>query len=272
MPLEAYVAAIEAHPLARAVFVTSPSYNGFCADVPGLAAAAHAAGLPLVVDQAWGAHLRFSEALPLDAMAAGADAAVISVHKLLAGLSQASVVLATGDRLDVGATAHHGHDAAHHQPACADLPVDRRRPAADGRGRRGAVGRSPAPRRPRARPHRRHQWSHRARSRRGVAPGLGRLRPVRLTISAAAAGVTGYELERRLRADHAVAVEAADPHNIVANITFGDSEATVDRLVAALEAIAASALERLAGESGKRAAIAAAAEVAALHASRMQPA
>jgi len=89
VPLEAYVAAIERHPLARAAVVTSPSYNGFCADVPGIAAAAHAGGLPLVVDQAWGAHLRFSKALPVDAMAAGADAAVVSVHKLLSGLSQA---------------------------------------------------------------------------------------------------------------------------------------------------------------------------------------
>ena len=100
VPLERFVAALEEHPRARAVFVTSPSYNGFCADVPALAAAAHAAGLPLVVDQAWGAHLRFSTALPPDALAAGADAAVISVHKLLAGLSQASVVLARGVRVD----------------------------------------------------------------------------------------------------------------------------------------------------------------------------
>jgi arginine/lysine/ornithine decarboxylase len=53
VPLSRYVAALEAHSSARALFVTSPSYNGFCADVPGLAALAHAAGLPLVVDQAW---------------------------------------------------------------------------------------------------------------------------------------------------------------------------------------------------------------------------
>ncbi len=92
-------------------------------------------------------------------------------------------------------------------------------------------------------------------------PGSVDFDPVRLTISAAAAGVTGYELERRLRADHAVAVEAADPHNVVANITFGDSEATVDRLVAALDTIAASALASAVGggdESVKGAAIAAA--------------
>ncbi|MGZ4199226.1 MAG: aminotransferase class I/II-fold pyridoxal phosphate-dependent enzyme, partial [Thermoleophilia bacterium] len=100
VPLEAFASTIERHPKARAVFVTSPSYNGFCADVPVLATMAHDAGLPLVVDQAWGAHLRFAAGLPIDAMAAGADAAVISVHKLLAGLSQASVVLARGERVD----------------------------------------------------------------------------------------------------------------------------------------------------------------------------
>ena len=62
VPLSRYVVALEAHPGARALLVTLPSYNGFCADVPGLAALAHAAGLPLVVDQAWGAHLRFAVA------------------------------------------------------------------------------------------------------------------------------------------------------------------------------------------------------------------
>ena len=99
VPLEASLAALERHPRARAVFVTSPSYNGFCADVPGLAAVAHAAGVPLVVDQAW-APTALSAALPPDALAAGADAAVVSVHKLLAGLSQASVVLSRGARVD----------------------------------------------------------------------------------------------------------------------------------------------------------------------------
>ena len=261
VPLATYVAAIERHPRARAVFVTSPSYNGFCADVPALAAAAHAGGLPLVVDQAWGAHLRFSKALPPDAMAAGADAAVVSVHKLLAGLSQASIVLAKGERIDLGrlrimvtmlrttsplAVIYVSIDAARRQMVEGGEALwgEALRLAALARTRLAGVSGITVLGRDAASP-----------------PGSVDFDPVRLTISAAGLGLTGYELERRLRADHAIAVEAADPHNIVANITFGDSEATVDRLVVAFEAIAAGAVvagATQAGRSGKRAAIAAA--------------
>ncbi|MGD0996841.1 MAG: aminotransferase class I/II-fold pyridoxal phosphate-dependent enzyme [Thermoleophilia bacterium] len=253
VPLETYVAAIEAHPRARAVFATSPSYNGFCADVTGLATVAHAAGLPLVVDQAWGAHLRFSAALPLDAMAADADAAVISVHKLLAGLSQASVVFATGDRIDLDrlrTMVTMLRTTSPLAPIYLSIDAARRQMTASGEALWGKALRLAAL----------------ARTRLSAIAGIAVLDgddarqsgsvdfdPVRLTISAAGLGLSGYELERALRSDHAVAVEAADPHNIVANVTFGDSEATVERLVAAFEAISASVAASAAPSAGSNA-------------------
>jgi len=254
VPLERFVAALEEHPRARAVFVTSPSYNGFCADVPALAAAAHAAGLPLVVDQAWGAHLRFSTALPPDALAAGADAAVISVHKLLAGLSQASVVLARGVRVDpdrLRGMVSMLRTTSPLAPIYLSIDAARRQMIARGEPLWGEA----------------LSLAALARKRLGAIPGVAVLGaddarqpgsvgfdPVRLTLSLVALGLAGYELERRLRADHALAVEAADPHNVVVNITFGDSAATVDRLVGAVAAVAAEA----ASQSGNEAATVAA--------------
>lgn len=77
-------------PDVTALFVTSPSYVGTISDIPALADAAHGLGIPLVVDQAWGAHLDF---LPdRGAMAQGADITVTSVHKALMGYSQTAVV------------------------------------------------------------------------------------------------------------------------------------------------------------------------------------
>jgi lysine decarboxylase len=71
-------------------FATSPSYIGTLSDVAGLAAVAHGRGEPLIIDQAWGAHLDF---LPEGgAMRAGADVVVTSVHKALLGYSQTAVV------------------------------------------------------------------------------------------------------------------------------------------------------------------------------------
>ena len=71
-------------------FATSPSYVGTLSDVAALAAAARARREPLVIDQAWGAHLDF---LPEGgAIRQGADFAVTSVHKSLLGYSQTAVV------------------------------------------------------------------------------------------------------------------------------------------------------------------------------------
>lgn len=86
--------ALTAHPEARAVLVTSPSYVGTCADVGAIAAVTRAVGVPLVVDAAWGAHLGSHPALPPHPFAAGADAVVTSAHKTLPALNQGAVVLA----------------------------------------------------------------------------------------------------------------------------------------------------------------------------------
>ena len=71
-------------------FATSPSYIGTISDVASLAAAAHGRQQPLVIDQAWGAHLDFMPGA--GAMRQGADLSVTSVHKALLGYSQTAVV------------------------------------------------------------------------------------------------------------------------------------------------------------------------------------
>ena len=101
--------AIEATPGARAAFIVSPTYYGMAADVKGCAEVAHAAGVPLVVDQSWGPHFGFHEKLPPTALSQGADAMLTSTHKIAGSLTQ-SAMLHVGnrsgrDRIDVGAVA-----------------------------------------------------------------------------------------------------------------------------------------------------------------------
>lgn len=91
---------LDAHPEAVSVFVGEPSYVGTAGDVTGLAEVAHEHDVPLVVDQAWGAHFGFHEAYPPHALAAGADAMVISAHKTLPAWSQAAMVLTRDERID----------------------------------------------------------------------------------------------------------------------------------------------------------------------------
>src|SRR5258708_23372709 len=93
-------AALEAHPGACAVFLGDPSYVGTVGDLAGHAAAAHDAGVPLVVDAAWAAHLGFHPDLPPHAIAAGADAMVTSAHKALPAYTQGALLMARTHRLD----------------------------------------------------------------------------------------------------------------------------------------------------------------------------
>jgi lysine decarboxylase len=79
-------------PDAQAAFVVSPTYYGMAADVEGLAEVAHAAGVPLVVDQSWGPHFGFHPDLPPSALEVGADAVVTSTHKIVGSLTQSALL------------------------------------------------------------------------------------------------------------------------------------------------------------------------------------
>jgi arginine decarboxylase len=97
---DALAAALDAMPDAVAAMVVSPTYFGACADVAGLARVAHRRGVPLVVDEAWGAHLRFHPALPPDALSCGADLVISSTHKIVGSLTQAAMLHLGSERID----------------------------------------------------------------------------------------------------------------------------------------------------------------------------
>jgi lysine decarboxylase len=94
-------AALDATPDAVAAMVVSPTYFGACADVAALAEIAHAHDKPLVVDEAWGAHMHFHPDLPQAALDAGADLVTSSTHKIVGSLTQAAMLhLGHGSRID----------------------------------------------------------------------------------------------------------------------------------------------------------------------------
>ncbi|MCB0864515.1 MAG: aminotransferase class I/II-fold pyridoxal phosphate-dependent enzyme [Solirubrobacterales bacterium] len=100
MTVEALERALDEDPLPVAVFVVSPTYFGAVADVAALAEAAHARNVPLVVDESWGAHLAFSDELPANALACGADVVLNSVHKLGGSLTQSAILHLGTERID----------------------------------------------------------------------------------------------------------------------------------------------------------------------------
>ncbi len=92
---------LDRYPQAKAVVVTSPTYEGIVSDLAGIAAAVHKRDKILIVDEAHGAHL---DLVPggQGAVAAGADLVIHSLHKTLPAMTQTALLHVNGDRVDRG--------------------------------------------------------------------------------------------------------------------------------------------------------------------------
>ncbi|MER6563767.1 ornithine decarboxylase [Streptomyces sp. NPDC001027] len=90
---------LRAHPEAKGMLLITPTDWGSCADIRGVAEVCHARDVPLIVDEAWGAHLPFHPDLPAWGMDADADLVVTSVHKMGGAIEQSSVFHLQGDRI-----------------------------------------------------------------------------------------------------------------------------------------------------------------------------
>lgn len=91
---------VEANPDVVAVVVTSPTYEGIVSDVAGIKKVLQPHNIPLIVDEAHGAHLPFIEELPASATSLGADIVVQSLHKTLPALTQTAIIHVNNKELD----------------------------------------------------------------------------------------------------------------------------------------------------------------------------
>ena len=85
---------------AQAVIITSPTYEGVVSEVREIASYLHEKGIPLIVDEAHGAHFKFSEEFPESAVKAGADIVINSIHKTLPALTQTALLHISGNYVD----------------------------------------------------------------------------------------------------------------------------------------------------------------------------
>ena len=91
---------LQKEPDIEAVMLTSPTYDGVVSEVREIAKIAHHYGVPLIVDAAHGAHFPFSSYFPEDAVSAGADVVIHSLHKTLPSLTQTAILHLNGNRID----------------------------------------------------------------------------------------------------------------------------------------------------------------------------
>ncbi|AHV94957.1 aminotransferase class I/II-fold pyridoxal phosphate-dependent enzyme [Paenibacillus sabinae] len=92
--------ALAAWPEAAGLLVTMPNYYGMGSDLAPLARACHDSGVPLLVDEAHGAHYGQHPELPPGALSCGADGVVQSTHKMLAAMTMGAMLHVQGPRLD----------------------------------------------------------------------------------------------------------------------------------------------------------------------------
>lgn len=134
IPLHELERALTENPIA--LLLTEPGYLGTLSDLSRLIERAHDAGIPVIVDAAWGGHFGFHEAMPSHPLQLGADAFVTSVHKALPGYSASALAIANSQFLD-RARLEQGFESTHTtSPAGAPLAsIDGVRALLQARGR-----------------------------------------------------------------------------------------------------------------------------------------
>jgi arginine/lysine/ornithine decarboxylase len=231
--------AFEAEPEAKGMLLVTPTDYGTCGDIAAIAEVCHEFDRPLIVDEAWGAHLPFHPDLPTWAMDAGADLCVTSVHKTGSAVEQSSVFHLQGDRVDPTVL-----------KACEDLlgttsPTSLVYATLDG-WRRQMVEHG-------------HQLlsvalslAKSVRAQIDALPGLhvmgdeflgpaAELDILKIVMDVSDLGISGYQAADWLRAHERVTVGLADHRRVVAQLTHADNPATGSILVHAMSALAEAA-------------------------------
>lgn len=237
--------AIKAHPDAKAILINNPTYYGICSDLKGLTEMAHAAGMKVLVDEAHGAHLHFTDKLPLSAMDAGADMSAVSMHKSGGSLTQSSLLL-VGDQMNpeyVRQIINLTQSTSASYLLMSSLDISRRNLALRGKesfekvielseyARReiNAIG---------------GYYAYSKELVDGVS--VCDFDVTKLSVYTQGIGLTGIEVYDLLRDEYDIQIEFGDIGNILAYISIGDRIQDIERLVGALADI-----KRLYSRDGK---------------------
>lgn len=214
------------------VVITSPTYEGVVSEIRQIGEVVHGRDIPLVVDEAHGAHFAWSEAMPETAMQQGADLVIESLHKTLPALTQTGLLHRGTDRVPAERVEHYlgiyetsspsyvlmgsisqcmqwlGEEGERQFPVYVDLLAKFRRQA--------------------------EKWKYLALWE------IPRKDPSKLVITTVDAPITGPELADRLRREYNMEVEMAAPEYLIAMTSVGDTPEGLQRFARALTEIDAA--------------------------------
>lgn len=248
--LDDAVKTMDEHPEAKAILLVYPNYYGVGVDIVNIVKEAHKRGLIVLVDEAHGPHLPFSENLPIEAVAAGADLVAQSTHKSVGSLTQTSWLLGQGDKINQRRITQMHQMLQSTSPNyifLASLDMARHQLATGGKKLVSSTV----------------DLSLYLRSELNKISGITTMEYTdiqdrvvnydctKVLIDAKDLGLTGVEFERILR-DYHIEVELVQAHHVLVLITIGDTKESVTALIQAVQAISDTVLSKSPESSNKR--------------------
>jgi arginine/lysine/ornithine decarboxylase len=228
--------AISKNPDAKAILVNNPTYYGICSDLRAITELAHLYNMYVLVDEAHGTHFYFGENMPVNAMAAGADMAAISMHKTGGSLTQSSFLLIS-DRLSPGHVRqiiNLTQTTSGSYLLLSSLDISRRNLALNGKKIFEKVTSLAGY----AREEINKIGGYYAFSSELVnADSVFAFDPTKLSIHTREIGLAGIEVYDILRDDYQIQIEFGDIGNILAILSVGDRALALERLVSSLSEI-----------------------------------
>jgi arginine decarboxylase len=220
--------ALEQHPDAKAVMIVYPTYYGVCTDVRAIAQITHQYNIPLLVDEAHGAHFAFHPELPISALLAGADLTVQSIHKTLGAMTQASMLHTQGNKVGSDRVSKALQLVQSTSPSyilLASLDAARQQMALHGKDLMSRT----------------LQLASEARNRIGQIPGLSVLNfppssfialdKTRLTVTVSGLGMTGFAADEILEEQLGVTCEFPSLQHLTFIISLGNTQEDIEQLV-----------------------------------------
>lgn len=222
---------------AKAVLIINPTYYGVATDIKKIADIVHSYDIPLIVDEAHGPHLAFSEKLPMSALEAGADICAQSTHKIIGSLTQGSLLHVKSKYVNPTRVQQILNLMQTTSPSyilMASLDCARRQIALEGRSllekaielckyTRDEINKIPGF----------YCFGEEVLGK----PGSYSFDSTKLTISSRELGITGFELDMILADKYHIQMELSDFYNVLAVGSFGDTKEGMDRLLSALKEI-----------------------------------
>lgn len=228
---------LKENPDAKAVLIINPTYYGVATDIKKIADIVHSYDIPLIVDEAHGPHLAFSEKLPMSALKAGADICAQSTHKIIGSLTQGSLLHVKSKYVDPKRVQQILNLMQTTSPSyiiMSSLDCARRQIALEGKDllqktielckyTRDEINKIPGF----------YCFGEEVLGK----PGSYSFDPTKLTISSRELGITGFELDMILADKYHIQMELSDFYNVLAVGSFGDTKEGMDRLLSALKEI-----------------------------------